>query len=249
MKHFKPASTALAIVLLAGGPVAAQAPTQWTGFVAPNDRVEVVNIRGTIHAVVSTDGMVRVNARPSDPSVMRVDVVEHAGGVKVCALPVERSGGANGRCTSDERGPWPRLNEADIRVDIEVSVPEGVRLSATSVAGEVRVEQLRSDVNVTMVSGRVLVESAGFPARITSVSGDVRIEVPANANADFHATTLSGAINSDVPISSGRRNVRLPDGQRLFDGHGPQNVRATLGSGGPELQVTTVSGGIELRQR
>jgi hypothetical protein len=249
MKHFKPALTALAIALLAAGPAGAQAPTQWSGVVAPDDTVEVLNIRGTIQAVVSTDGRVHVNARPSDPSVMRVDVVEHAGGVKVCALPVDSRGDSNGPCTSSQRDSdsWPPRRNADLRVDIEVSVPRGVRLSATSVAGDIRTEQLQSDVKVTMVSGRVVVESAGFPAQITSVSGDVRLEVPTGANADFHATTLSGDIDSDVVLTSNARNVRLPDG-RPFRGPG-QNVRATIGSGGPDLRVTTVSGDIEVRQR
>ena len=248
MKHFTPVLTAVALVLLAAGPAAAQA-TQWTGFVAQNDRVEVVNIRGTIKAVVSADDRVHVFARPSDPSVMRVEVEEHAGGVKVCALPVGRSGDSNGRCATNDRGPWPRQDDADLGGDIELSEPAGVRVSAPSVAGEIRAEQLQSALNVTMVSGRVLVEGGSFPAQITSVSGDVRIEVPGNADAEFHATTLSGDIDSDVPTSSSSRSVRLPDGGRLFDGRGPQNVRATLGNGGPDLRVTTVSGGIELRQR
>ena len=248
MKRLLPALTALATILLAAGPAAAQAPTQWTGFVARDDRVEILNIRGTVTAGVSADGMVHMTARISDPSAMRVNVVEHAGGVKVCALPVQRSADPNDACRSNDRDSWPSRNDADLRVDIDVSVPAGVRLSATSVAGEISAEQIQSDVNVTMVSGRVLVAGAGFPVRVTSVSGDVRIEVPANTNADFQATTLSGDIESDVPLSSRTRNVRLPDGQRI-DGFGPKNVRATIGSGGPDLHVTTVSGDIELRQR
>jgi hypothetical protein len=208
-----------------------------------------VNIKGTIQAVLSVDGMVHVNARVSDPSVVRVEVEEHAGGVKVCVVPAERSTNVNGQCSSNDRNSWNSRGDADLRADIEVSVPAGVRLSATSVSGDIRAEQLQSDVKLTMVSGRVLVESAGFPTQITSVSGDVRIEIAANANADFQATTLSGKIESDVPISSSTRNVRLPDGQQLFARGGPQNVQARIGSGGPALRVTTVSGGIELRQR
>jgi hypothetical protein len=248
MTYFKPALTAFALVLLSAASAAAQAPTQWSGIVAPDDTVQIVNIRGAIQAVVSADGMVRVNARPSDPSVMRVEVVQHAGGVKVCAVPVDSSRDSNDPCRSSQRDPWPSRRNADLGVDIEVSVPHGVRLSATSVAGDIRTEQLQSDVKVTMVSGRVVVESGGFPAQITSVSGDVRIEVPNGANANFHATTLSGDIDSDVPLTSNARNVRLPDGRRAFRGPG-QNVRSTIGSGGPELRVTTVSGDIELRQR
>ena len=241
MKQLLPALIALAPLVLAAGPAVAQAQTQWTGVVAPNASVDVVNIRGTIQAVLSTDGMVHVTARPSDPSVMRVEIFEHAGGVKVCTLPVEQSGTPRGDCTSNNnrREPWPKRDEADLRVDIEVSVPRGVRLGATSVSGDIRVEQLQSELQLTMVSGRVDVEVAGFPTRITAVSGDVHIAVPANADADFQATTMSGDIDSDVPLNTSVRRVRV----------GPKNVRGTIGNGGPDLQVTTVSGDIELRQR
>lgn len=250
MTHLLPALSVLATLLLVAGPAAAQGPIQWSGVVDQGDSVEVVNIRGTIQAVASVDGMVHVDARPSDPSVMSVQVVEHAGGLKVCVVPAEWRGNANGRCGSgnDHRG-WPSRGDADIHVDIEVSVPDGVRLSATSVSGDVRAAEIRSDVTVTVVSGRAFVESAGFPVRVTAVSGDVRLEVPANADADFQATTLSGDIDSDVPLSRRTRNARSQNGDWPFDGVGPKNVRATLGNGGAALHVTTVSGDIELRQR
>jgi hypothetical protein len=237
---------ALAIAVLAAGPAAAQAPVQWSGVVNQRDTVDILNIQGTIRAVVSHDGMVHVTARVSDPSVMRVDVVEQTSGVKICALPIDSSGDASRPCTSSNRDSGRR--NADLRVDIDVSVPHGVRLSATSVSGNVHVEPLQSDVTVTMVSGRVDVASAGFPTRITSVSGDVRIDVPQNADADLQITTLSGDIDSDIPLPSGRRSVRVRDGGS-FDGPGMKNVRATLGNGGANLHVTTVSGDIELRQR
>ena len=249
MKHLLPALRLLATLLLVAGPAAAQGPVQWSGVVGRGDSVDVVNIQGTIQAVASVDGMVHVNARPNDPSVMAVRVVEQAGGVKVCVIPVEWSGDSNNRCGSNDGRAWPSRRNADIRVDIEVSVPEGVRLSATSVSGDVRAEQIRSDVTVTVVSGNAVVESAGFPVRVTAVSGDVRLEVPANVDADFQATTLSGDIESDVPLSNRTRRASAANGQWPFNGGGPKNVRATIGNGGTDLHVTTVSGDIELRQR
>ncbi|HEX8903253.1 MAG TPA: DUF4097 family beta strand repeat-containing protein [Longimicrobiaceae bacterium] len=151
----------------------------------------------------------------------------------------------------------------DASVDFVVRVPAGVRLVARTVAGEVVARGLRGPVNAASVSGDVRVATSGpaqassvsgnvdvsmgrmgsEPLAFHSVSGDVSIEVPAGFDADFHARTLSGSINSDFPLEV--------ESER----HGPYRVRigreahGTIGRGGRTLSVTTVSGDVEIRRR
>jgi len=159
------------------------------------------------------------------------------------------------------------------RVDFTVHVPAGVRLKATSVTGDVYARGLHSFVRAASVSGDVRVSSDGpvqahsvsgdveasmgsigtQPLDFGSVSGNVTLRLPAGANADFSARTLSGEIDSDFPLTlgGGRRGddddrdggvVRL----RLHIG---QQASGRLGRGGPEIKVNTVSGDITLRRR
>jgi hypothetical protein len=131
------------------------------------------------------------------------------------------------------------------------------------IEGGIEVDGLRSDVNVATIAGDVLIrKSTGFAARATTIDGDVEFNLVDGENADFHANTISGTIESDVPVvldrSSDRRSGRLSRrASRFFPaglpGGGPGGppgiLRATLGNGGPELRATTISGDIRLRRR
>lgn len=163
------------------------------------------------------------------------------------------------------------VRDGDPEVEFVVRVPAGVRLSARNVSGDVEARGLRGPVDARSVSGDVHVTSAAnvrassvsgsvfaslgsIPVRgleFRSVSGDVTLELPAGTDADFSARTLSGEIDSDFPLTiEGRRGRRDDDDDdrgwpRVRVGH---NMHARLGSGGPELSVTTVSGDITLRR-
>ena len=75
-----------------------------------------------------------------------------------------------------------------------------------------------------------------------------------HSDADFSARTISGEIDSDFPLTiEGRRGRRDGDDDddrgwprvRVRVGH---DMHARLGRGGPELNITTVSGDITLRR-
>src|SRR6266550_6246870 len=78
----------------------------WSGRVAPGAAVEIKGINGDIRAEPATGDEVQVVAakrsRRSDVNSVTVKVVEHAGGVTICAIyPNENSGNPN----TYERGP------------------------------------------------------------------------------------------------------------------------------------------------
>jgi len=166
------------------------------------------------------------------------------------------------------------VRDRDAEVDFVVRVPAGTRLVANNVSGDVDIRGLRGPVDARSVSGDVHVSSSGeveaasvsgdvfaslgrIPSdglEFRSVSGNVTLELPANVDADFHARTLSGEIDSDFPLTIGGREGRRgrdadddDDGGfvRVRVGH---NMRARLGRGGPALNVTTVSGDVNLRR-
>jgi hypothetical protein len=215
---------------------------QWTGSVAQGQSVTVRGVLGSIQTTASDDGLVHVDARISDPSVARVEVYDHAEGVTICALYSSSQGDCRQSSREDHR------ESRDARVDFVVRVPAGVRFVGSTVTGDIDVRGLRSDVQAATVSGRLNIETTGLVSTATTVNGDVVLQLPMDLNAELRASTVSGTIESDFPITV-TGPPGLPDGRRIGRRGGPHSVRATIGSGGPELRVSTVNGSIQLRRR
>jgi hypothetical protein len=72
------------------------------------------------------------------------------------------------------------------------------------------------------------------------VSGSITLELPEALNTDVSVSTLSGDLESDWPITT----------RGSSDRHrwSPRRIRGTIGSGGRQLSLATVSGQIELRK-
>jgi hypothetical protein len=182
----------------------------------------------------------------------------------------DRSDRNEPRDACNQRGGM-NVRDGDPDVDFVVRVPAGVKLSANNVSGNVQARGLRGPVDARSVSGDVHVSSTAevrassvsgdvfaalgrIPARglqFRSVSGDVTLQLPAGTDADFQGRTLSGEIDSDFPLTIEGRGGRRGDDddsrgrRRMRIG---QDMHARLGSGGPLLNVTTVSGDITLRR-
>ncbi|HEV2147296.1 MAG TPA: DUF4097 family beta strand repeat-containing protein [Longimicrobiaceae bacterium] len=248
----------------------AQEPFRWSGRLAQGKTIEVKGVSGTIRALPASGREVEVvavrRAGRSDPESVRIEVVPHEDGVTVCA--VYPRGSSRGRRTEERREPagenrceagdWRELNvqDNDVRVDFTVRVPAGVRLAARNVSGDVEAEGLRGYVEARSVSGDVRLSTTGYGEASTvsggifaslgsaawtggldfsTVSGDVTVELPARASTDVRIRTMSGEIETDFPLDVERRSMR-------------RSVRGTLGSGGRELSVTTLSGDVRLRR-
>ena len=71
---------------------------------------------------------------------------------------------------------------------------------------------------------------------LKTVNGAIRVDLPAGLNAELRAQTVNGDISTDFPLTvQGRFSKR--------------RIQGTIGSGGRQLELETVNGGIELRQK
>ncbi|HEX8829644.1 MAG TPA: DUF4097 family beta strand repeat-containing protein [Longimicrobium sp.] len=259
-------ATLAAAALLAPAALEAQ-DYRWSGRLAAGKEIEVVGVVGEIRAVAASGNTVEVVGEMRDGR-LPVRVIEHEDGVTLCVVYPTRSnsrstgrgnGSGSGRC----RQEGSIVNNPP-RVDFTVRVPAGVRFAGRTVQGDVRAEGMRGPVSASTVSGGVDVQTSDVAEassvsgdvrvsmgrmprdgslRFSTVSGDVRLTLPADAGAELRANTVSGEIDTDFPLrmeatSRGTGWVRV--GQR---------VRGTIGRGGPELEISTVSGDIELRRR
>jgi len=240
---------------------------RWSGRLAQGKEIEVVGVVGDIRAVASSGNTVEVVGEMRDGR-LPVRVVEHEDGVTLCVVyPTRSNSRSAGRGNSSGSGRCRQegsiVNDPP-RVNFTVRVPAGVRFAGRTVQGDVRAQGLRSRVSASSVSGGVDVQTSDVAEastvsghvrvsmgrmprdgslRFSTVSGDVRLTLPADAGAELRANTVSGEIDTDFPMrmeASSRGTGWVRVGQR---------VRGTIGRGGPELEISTVSGDIELRRR
>lgn len=151
----------------------------------------------------------------------------------------------------------------------------GGEVQASTGNGRVRVAGTTGSVRVSTGNGEVEVRDARAGVRVSTGNGDVTVvtaEGPVDAssgNGDLDITMSAVRAASDMRFGTGRGSVRLtlPTGYNgeldASTGHGeissdfdlqlrgrvdPRHIRATIGSGGPLLRLSTGSGRLELRK-
>jgi DUF4097 and DUF4098 domain-containing protein YvlB len=231
---------------------------RWEKALAAGNEVSIHNINGDIKVTPSTTGRVTVvgtkrgNNRYFDR--IKAEVQETSHGIVVCVVQED----ADSYC--DDRGVHMHGDHDwnNVSMDLEVTIPTNVTVSAGSVSGnvditgangdveagsvsgDIRLTRLRaSSVSAHTVSGNVDVRVDAFTGRgdlsFKSVSGDVTLEVPRGFDADISMSTVSGDMNSDFPVTLG--NGRMSH----------RRIEARVGSGGRRLDVSTVSGSLNLK--
>ena len=206
----------------------------WTGHVAPGQAIEIKGINGHIRAEASSGPDVEVTAeksgRRNDPADVQIAIVDNGDGVTICAVYPRRGE----ECRPGKTGPT-HTGGNDVKVDFTVRVPRGVRFIGRTVTGDVEAVDLDADIEAHAVNGSIHAVLCGAALEsvrtFSTVNGSIQVELPPDINADVAAHTVNGHISSELPITV----------------HGPfmnRCLKGTLGSGGPELKMTTVNGSI-----
>ena len=255
MKITTTLGTLAALTLLAPTAGAAQ-DFSWRGALAAGKTIEIKGLNGSIHARRASGNEVVVTADKDgrDQDDLRFEVVEHAGGVTICAMYPGKRGKAN-ECAPGDEG---RMNNEDTRAEahFEVQVPAGVQFAGRNVNGDVMAEGLTADASAHTVNGDVGVATTGW-AEASTVNGDVRVSVgradwqggaefstvngsidltlPAGFSAEVEASTVNGDFESDFPLTIKGR-------------FGPRKISGTIGDGGRRLELSTVNGSISLKR-
>jgi hypothetical protein len=237
---------------------------RWSGNVAQGLAIEVAGINGEIVAEPTSGSEVQVIAlkrsRRTDVSLVQMKVVQHAGGVTICALYPNDDGeypADCGRSGDGEKGNKHSrtTRNNDVRVDFKVSVPQRVGFIGRTINGDVSATSLSGNVNTTTINGSIKISTTGYceastingeinasmrdanwPSGLSfkTINGEINLNLPANLSAAVDAQTLNGGINSDFPL-----NVTTMNGHK--------SVKGTIGAGGRELMLRTLNGSINLR--
>jgi len=243
-------------------PAPAHAPDEdfsWHKQMAPGQTLEIKGVNGDVRAVYATGDEASVtatkHARRSDPESVEIKVVEHEGGVTICAVYPSPHNREPNECVPGEHGR-NNTEDNDVSVTFTVHVPKGVNYVARTVNGDVGAADLRSDVTALTVNGGIRISTSGHAeattvngsidavmgdanwdddVAFTTVNGGITLSLPGEINAQLRASTVNGDIDTDFPVTVQGR-------------FGPRRISGTLGRGGHELSLTTVNGSITLRK-
>ena len=233
---------------------------QWQGQLAPGQLLNIRGVFGAVNAEGTSGNIASVTAHKtatrSDPNSANIQVVPFDGGVVICAVYPDGDPAHTNTCNPPGMN-FTAVSNNDVEVEFTVKVPAGVRLTASTLRGDITARSLTAEVYATANIGSIDLstsESAQADTRLGSITavlgtvnwtgvrsffsgkGDIDVQIPADANVSVHANTISGAIISDFPltINSAPRGANFAYGK--------------LGSDGRVLLVSTDIGNITLRR-
>jgi len=233
---------------------------RWQRRMAAGTTLRIRGVNGPVRALPAAGETAEVTAvkragRRGSAREVEIRVVEHEGGVTLCAVYPAVGGRAN-ECRPEGGAGGNDARGNDTRVEFTVRVPRGVRLVGSTVNGEVTAESLQGDVRAHTANGDIRVSTTGTVEASTvngsiraalgsrswqgeldfrTVNGAITVTLPANAGGEVRIKTLNGDIESDFPLE-----VRRED----FVG---REARGRLGgTGGGTLSLETLNGEIRL---
>jgi DUF4097 and DUF4098 domain-containing protein YvlB len=233
---------------------------RWAGRVAQGKSIEIKNINGDISAEPASGDELEVtagkSARRSDASQVEIKVVEHAGGVTICAVYPSDDAGSPNVCEPGQGKGRMNVRNNDVKVAFKVRVPAGVTLVGRTVNGDINALELSSNVQSHTVNGSINISTSGYAQGATvngditarlrdanwpgsidfkTVNGAITLDLPAATNSKVEANTVSGDISSDFPLT-------------MLESTSRKHLSGTIGAGGRELSLKTVNGSIHLKR-
>jgi hypothetical protein len=230
-------------------PLSVQGPSvkedvRWHGWTPAGQTVEINNIYGDVRAETTLGDEIEVIALKSghgDPADVSIEVIEHKGGVTICAVypnahaghPFEcrpsHGGGFRQAAVSDsevhirwDNGGGGDVLLNDLRVDFLVRLPRRLRFIGRTVDGDISAHLVKQDVEAY------------------SVLGDVAVDLDPSSGAEVRAETAMGRVSSEFPLSEFPLTVRTDrDHGTLVSthfGHSHRVVRLKSSAGNIHLQ-------------
>jgi len=230
---------------------------EWSGQIATGGTVEIKNTNGSIRATPASGRMVIVKAskkgKSDDPSSVTIDVVQHQGGVTICAVYPDIPGQPANECLPGYLQGQLSSRNNDVEVTFDVQVPAGIGFGGWTIGGDVDAQGLRSNVDARTIAGDIDISTAGLASGTTlkgnvtasigladwdrdllfsSVDGNVTVRIPTNTNARVSGIA-NGSISTEFPLTVTREGSF-------------RHLSGTLGSGGRLLTLATSDGNLIL---
>ncbi len=240
----------LTAVLASAGLSSAASGGEGRAPLPAGSKLRIVGITSEVYLTRASGNDVTVRASFTGPDAARFALrIEHdASGVTICDVRRDDAGASCDR-QSDR-------NDRKATARFDVGVPSGARVDASVVDGRIEARGIDATLTASTVDGPIDVDATQIrslhtvngpiaarltrapsqPISIGATSGDIDLNLPRGAYG-LSATSVSGRISSSSTQIAVSRN---------FVG---STAAASLGGGGPEISIATVSGHIAMSLR
>lgn len=242
---------ALAAVVAAGTPAAAQDRYDWDGALPAGATLRIATSGGAVSVTRAQGSTARVRGQVRRPGggreAVRFELRRDGQDVTICALITEAA-----TCTPEGIRDHGHDGRHRARADFTVELPAGVAIAASSGTGDVEVSGATAAVRASSGNGDVRVDEGATEVRASSGNGSVRV---AGARGAVNASSGNGRVDvstasGPVTASSGNGEIRVSMASVRSAG----NMSFSSGNGsitlllpknfGAELDASTGSGSI-----
>lgn len=206
--------------------------------------VDVSNISGPV-SVEATDGssaevhIYRTAKNNDDLAYRKVFVEQTSSGLMIRQKP-----------GSGEPSKIDLLNRVILKLPRQVSV------SGKNISGDFNISGVDGTVDLNSISGSVDARHLNGALTVSGVSGHVRVAVARINDAGLRVSNVSNNVylrlasdlNAELNISNTTGGVSNKIQDLALVGVGPSNHSARLGSGGPRIVVSNVTGAVVLQR-
>jgi len=206
--------------------------------------IDVSNISGPV-SVEATDGstaevsIYRSAPNRDDLAYRKVSVEQTSSGLTI----TQKNDGT-------ERSAIDLLNRVVLKVPRQVSV------TGKSISGSFNISGITGAIDLNGISGSVDVRHFNGALTVSGVSGNVRVPVARIDAAGLRVSNVSGAVylrlasdlNAELSIGNTSAGVSNQIQGLALVSVGRSNYSARLGSGGPQIEVSNVTGKIVLQR-
>jgi len=246
--HAKQQKAEAVNVNVRSGNVATQAVTgqeeHQTYQLAAGAHIDVSIISGPV-SVEGTDGstaevhIYRTAPNPDDLAYRKVSVEQTSSGLTIRQKPV-----------SGEPDSVDLLNR------VVLKVPRRVSVTGKSISGDFNISGISGAIDLNGISGSVVVRHFNGALTVSGVSGHVRVAVARINDAGLRVNGVSGNVylglasdlNAELRVGNTTAGVSNKIQGLALVSDGPANYSARLGSGGPRIEVSGVTGFIVLQR-
>jgi hypothetical protein len=215
---------------------------------------------GPLTVDASPNGGIRVEAWDQNDVLVRAVVQTHGedDAEANALLPQVRVTAAGTTVSAEGPSRGDGRNRSGWSVSFRIWAPRQTAVSLTARNGGITIRGMRGESRFTTTNGGVTLDeiggrvvgstrNGGVNVRLTgarwdgegldleTTNGGVSLAIPRGYSAELEAGTVNGGLRTDVPLT--------------VQGRVDRQVRATLGSGGPLVKVTTTNGGVRITER
>lgn len=160
---------------------------------------------------------------------------------------------------TDDRRDRDRDHDRDrgyVRHQVLLRLPNSINLNVNGVNGGVEVGQITGTVGINGINGTVSVAQAGRATKLTGINGHVSVALTSLGEDGLHISGINGGVELRIPANTNAElDVRGTNGgvdselQMMTTGTPRRGeLRGTIGSGGPRIDVSGVNGGIRIKR-